>query len=146
VPGGAPAGGGGAGAARVADMERELFQGRQGCSYCHTMQKTEPLPTIVPPKIPVRWQQHASFDHRAHRPIACVGCHAAAPKSADTTDVLLPKLGVCQECHRAGGGARAGCPECHLYHDRVKERSPDGPHSVPQFLTKEAPPAPAKKP
>jgi hypothetical protein len=127
-------------------MERELFQGRQGCSYCHTMQKTEPLPTIVPPKIPVRWQQHASFDHRAHRPIACVGCHAAAPKSADTTDVLLPKLGVCQECHRAGGGARAGCPECHLYHDRVKERSPDGPHSVPQFLTKEAPPAPAKKP
>jgi len=134
--------------AAVAQMERDLFQGRQGCPYCHTVEKTEPLPRIVPPKIPVRWLPHSSFDHRAHRPLACAACHPDAKKSVETTDVLLPRMPVCRECHRGGVGARAGCVECHIYHDRSKERAPDGPHTVPQFTAKGAAPAaaPAKKP
>jgi hypothetical protein len=144
---GAPAapagGGGGVNLGAVAQMERDLFQGRQGCPYCHTVEKTDPLPRIVPPKIPVRWLVHSSFDHRAHRPLACAACHAAAAKSVDTTDVLLPKMDVCRECHRDGGGARAGCVECHVYHDRSKERAPDGPHTVPQFTARAGAPAPA---
>jgi len=62
--------------------------------------------------------------------------------------VLLPRMPVCRECHRGGVGARAGCVECHIYHDRSKERAPDGPHTVPQFTAKGAAPAaaPAKKP
>ncbi len=135
--------GGGVSLAAVAQMERDLFQGRQGCPYCHTVEKTEPLPRIVPPKIPVRWLPHSSFDHRAHRPLACAACHPDAKKSVETTDVLLPRMQVCRECHRDGGGARAGCVECHAYHDRSKERTPDGPHTVPQFTARGAVPAPA---
>jgi hypothetical protein len=138
------------GAAAAAKVKELLQDKRQGCPFCHTVQPAEPLPTIVPPKIPIRWQPHASFDHRAHRPLACAACHEAARQSEDTTDVLLPKLQVCRECHRGGGGARAGCVECHLYHDRAKERSPDGPFpTVPQFVAGDgrpvAPPVPAEK-
>jgi hypothetical protein len=123
----------GAPPAAVAQAEKELFTGRQGCPYCHTVERTEDLPKIAPPKIPDRWLSHSAFGHRAHRPLACVACHAAAPKSVETSDVLMPKIQVCQECHREGGGAQAGCVECHLYHDRAKERVPDGPLTIPQF-------------
>jgi hypothetical protein len=150
APGAAPgAPAPGAGFAQVAKIEKDLFEGRTGCPYCHTVEKGEGLPTIVPPKIPLVWFRHATFNHRAHRPLTCEACHDKARTSTDTTDVLLPKLGSCQECHRQGGGARADCGECHIYHDRSKERSPDGPFTVPQFVTKGMPaPAPAadKKP
>jgi hypothetical protein len=142
-------GGGGGGLAAVAQLERGLYEGRSAvCPYCHMIEKADPLPRIVPPKIPVRWLPHSSFDHRAHRPLACVACHPDARKSTDTADVLLPKMAVCQECHREGGGARAGCVECHLYHDRSKERSPDGPHTVPQLAATagRSAAAPATKP
>jgi hypothetical protein len=142
-------GGGGGGLAGVVQLERGLYEGRSAvCPFCHMVEKADPLPRIVPPKIPVRWLPHSSFDHRAHRPLACLACHPDAKKSTDTADVLLSKMAVCQECHREGGGARAGCVECHLYHDRSKERSPDGPHTVPQFAVMGGRPtaAPATKP
>jgi hypothetical protein len=135
--------------AGVAQLERGLYEGRTAiCPYCHTVEKADPLPRIVPPKIPVRWLLHSSFDHRAHRPLACLACHVEAKKSTDTADVLLPKMVVCQECHREGGGARAGCVECHLYHDRSKERPPDGPHTVPELAVTagRSTAAPATKP
>jgi hypothetical protein len=142
--GGAPSGGGG-GAAAAAKVKELLADKRQGCPFCHTVQPgatPEALPTIVPPKIPVRWQQHATFDHRAHRPLACAACHEKALQSEDTADILLPKLQACRECHREGGGARAGCVECHLYHDRAKERSSDGPFkTVPGFVAADGKPA-----
>ncbi|MBI3458027.1 MAG: hypothetical protein HY002_19810 [Candidatus Rokubacteria bacterium] len=152
APGGGAAPGGGPGRAAVAEavaqMERDLFFGRQGCPYCHTVERAEPLPRIVPTKIPARWLPHSAFDHRAHRPLACVACHDRTPKSVETADVLLPRIGVCRDCHREGRGARAGCVECHLYHDRAKERAPDGPLTVRQFTASGAGPAasPAKAP
>jgi hypothetical protein len=140
--GGAPSGAGGAAAA--AKVKALLEDKRQGCPFCHVLQPGEPFPTIVPPKIPTRWQQQATFDHRAHRPLACAACHEKALQSEDTADILLPKLQTCRECHREGGGARAGCVECHLYHDRTKERSNDGPFpTVPRFVTAERRPAAA---
>jgi hypothetical protein len=153
APSAAPSGGAGGGVgsgAAAAKVKELLADKRQGCAYCHTVQPAEPLATIVPPKIPTRWQQQAHFDHRAHRPLACSACHEAARTSEDTADILLPKLQVCRECHRDGGGARAACVECHLYHDRAKERSSDGPFpTVPKFVATDGraatPPAPAEK-
>src|SRR5262245_50711476 len=142
-------GGGGAGLAAAVQLEKGLYEGRSAvCPFCHTVEKADPLPRIAPTKIPTRWLPHSWFDHRAHRPLACLACHPAARKSTDTADVLLPKMAVCQECHRESGGARAGCVECHIYHDRSKERSPDGPHTVPQFAQRGGAPGaePAKKP
>jgi hypothetical protein len=124
-----------AGLAAVSAAEKELFTGRQGCRYCHTVDEGEQgLPRIVPPKIPNRWLPQSAFDHRAHRALTCVACHDGTPKSLETTDVLMPRIGSCRECHRGRGGARSGCVECHLYHDRAKER-PAGGHTVPEFVT-----------
>jgi hypothetical protein len=134
---GQPAPGRGAPPAAVADAEKELFAGRTGCKYCHTLEEGEQgLPKIVPTKIPNRWLPQSTFNHRVHRPLDCVACHPGAPKSADTADVLMPKIQVCRECHRPGEGARTDCAECHLYHDRGKERPAQGPFvTVPEFVT-----------
>ena len=59
--------------------------------------------------------------------------------SKETTDVLLPSVAVCRECHRERGGARTGCVECHVYHDKTRERDPSGPFAVPQLV--KGPPA-----
>ncbi len=106
---------------------------KQKCEFCHVM-KGQPgqLPETVPTAIPVRWLPHAVFDHGAHRPVACAECHQAA-KSTETTDVLLPSVKVCRECHHERGGARARCVECHLYHDKSRERPLDGPYTVRQL-------------
>lgn len=55
--------------------------------------------------------------------------------SNKTTDILLPKIGICMECHKPEGGARANCVECHIYHDRSKQRSPDGFMSLTELKT-----------
>lgn len=55
--------------------------------------------------------------------------------SSKTTDILLPKIGICMECHKPEGGARANCVECHIYHDRSKQRSPDGFMSLSELKT-----------
>jgi len=108
---------------------------KQKCEFCHTLSSApDRLPRVAPTAIPARWLPHSVFDHGAHRPLACTECHKATA-STDTTDVLLPSITVCRECHRQGGGARAGCVECHIYHDKAKERDPSGPFAVPQ-LTK----------
>jgi len=75
------------------------------------------------------------FDHRAHRSVNCVDCHAAALTSSATSDVLSPNLDTgtksCVSCHKpdvdsftAGvhRGATSDCISCHQFHDRTKER------------------------
>jgi hypothetical protein len=112
-------------------IEPSLF--KQRCEYCHTLTREGEAPAeIVPPNIPARWLPHARFDHAAHRPVACTECHVAVT-STETTDVLLPKIETCRECHQPRGGARAGCVECHRYHDKTQERDPNGPFKVRQL-------------
>ena len=111
----------------VAKFEGSAFK---QCQECHTMTfATGQLPEVAPPAIPVRWLPHSVFDHGVHRPIVCTECHKAST-SKETTDVLLPSVKVCRECHRSAGGARAGCVECHLHHDKSKERDLNGPFTV----------------
>ncbi|HEU4371232.1 MAG TPA: hypothetical protein VFV05_23675 [Methylomirabilota bacterium] len=116
-------------ATQFASIEPGLF--KQRCGYCHTLTREEPA-QVVPPAIPARWLPHSRFDHGAHRPVACTGCHAAGA-STETKDVLLPKVETCRECHQARGGARTGCVECHRYHDKRQERDSNGPFTVRQL-------------
>ena len=109
---------------------------------------------IEKPGIPERWWHHGEFDHGSHRVTSCVSCHEgsggdADPKlriqpgdseevveqkrkaryekcSTETADILLPGIDTCMKCHKPEGGASAACVECHLYHDRSKQRSLDG--------------------
>ncbi len=117
----------------VAKFESSAFK---QCQECHVMKEkdaTGPLPEFALSAIPVRWLPHSIFDHGVHRPVACTECHKAAT-SKETTDVLLPSVSVCRECHRSAGGARAGCVECHLHHDKNKERDLNGPFTIERLL------------
>jgi len=120
-------------AQKMATIEPTLF-GKQGCGYCHTLEGDEPSSVgVVPPAIPARWLPHSRFDHAAHRPLACTECHGGATASDKTTDVLLPRLETCSECHKPRAGARAVCVECHRYHDKTQERDPSGPFTARQL-------------
>jgi len=118
--------------AQLQGAERVMF--KQKCEFCHTVSSApDRLPRVAATAIPARWLPHSVFDHGAHRPLTCTECHKATV-STETTDVLLPSIAVCRECHRQGGGARAGCVECHSYHDKAKERDPSGPFAIPQLI------------
>jgi hypothetical protein len=121
---------------------------KRGCLECHSVafsgqpsavsgtdSDASSLPSITPTVIPNRWLPHSVFDHKAHRLLACVACHAQAPQSRDTADVLLPGIKACVECHRESGGARSSCVECHLYHDRSRERRRGGQFTIEQLRT-----------
>ncbi len=116
------------------------------CLECHHYGEAgaKGVPTRVEPtRVPDVWFTHASFDHTAHRAVSCRECHSGSyalnedgktlnPKaSVVATDVLLPAIDNCVQCHapakeqggwfgsaRAStGGASFDCTECHRYHN-----------------------------
>jgi hypothetical protein len=124
--------------AQIGKAESALF--KKKCAECHALTAgSEKLPEVVPTAIPARWLPHSRFDHGAHRPVACTECHGGALKSTETRDVLLPSKTTCRECHRDAGGARAGCVECHLYHDKTKARDLNGPLTIRQLTGRDVP-------
>lgn len=64
----------------------------------------------------------AVFDHSAHESMECADCHEAE-KSELSSDILMPYLNNCQQCH---GGEKStmmvatGCVGCHGYHAKTK--------------------------
>ncbi|MBI3781535.1 MAG: hypothetical protein HY278_10865 [candidate division NC10 bacterium] len=122
-------------AAQMQSAEAVLFkQKEQKCQLCHMLTFVpEKLPEVAPTAIPIRWLPHSRFDHGAHRMLACTECHKAA-ESKETTDVLLPSITTCRNCHRDTGSARSGCVECHLYHDKAKDRDLNGPFTIRELV------------
>jgi predicted CXXCH cytochrome family protein len=123
----------------VREAEKRLYAGGKQsiCGLCHTLQDPSPgsqLPTVVRPEIPARWFKHGKYDHQAHirattikaaNTNACELCHRPdlpVSKSTQTSDVLLPGIVSCQECHSSAGGASAQCVTCHQYHERPASR------------------------
>lgn len=115
------------------------------CAKCHLVDPkptaTE-LPGIVKPEIPERWLRHSVFDHGVHRPVQCTQCHmkstpdertkkkAGVAESELSSDVLLPTVQTCRECHRPGSGARTACVACHDYHAKKGERDLKSPLTI----------------
>jgi hypothetical protein len=118
--------------------EAEWLLWAKTCKQCHVLSPTGgPLPQVAQSTIRSRWLEHAEFDHHAHRMMACTACHARAPESHDTTDVLLPGIQTCQQCHRdrdsSQDTAEGRCFECHQYHDWSKARRTKGRFSIPEL-------------
>jgi hypothetical protein len=112
---------------RVAEAEQLLWA--KTCKQCHTLtlSMSAPIPAVAKSNITVRWFQYAAFDHDQHRLVSCESCHTRARTSQETTDVLLPGIRTCRQCHHAGSeGAEARCFECHDYHDWSKEKELNG--------------------
>jgi hypothetical protein len=121
---------------RTAVAERLLWE--KNCKICHivTQGGGVGLPTIVKAIIPVRWFPHAEFDHESHRMVECTGCHLNIPQSRLTSDINVPGIEICRDCHRQAGpkaGAAEGrCFECHSYHDWRNERRIEGKYDISQ--------------
>ena len=103
------------------------------CGRCHAMQRDAAggLPTVPPAKVTARWFTKASFDHAAHQGLTCASCHPKAATSTVSSDVLLPGIQTCQNCH-LGSKTSAGdsCSTCHAYHDWSKEKTVDGKYTI----------------
>ena len=112
----------------VAKAESVLYGGKTTCLECHnpgTPAGVKPA-TIEAPKVPDVWLARSRFDHSAHRGVGCLDCHAKAPTSVVSTDILLPGIESCRTCHAPAsrsatgemtGGVRHDCAECHKYHN-----------------------------
>jgi hypothetical protein len=105
--------------------ERLLFAAGGRCRTCHleTGAPWQPgqLPQYAKTYIPDRWFPASRFSHDRHRLLRCEECHSQVMESTQAKDVLMPRIGVCQNCHNPRVGARYDCSECHTYHDRDKE-------------------------
>lgn len=122
-------------ATQLRNAESLVF--KQRCELCHTLVPgPDALPVVAPTAIPARWMPHARFDHGSHRPLACAECHRAA-ESTETTDVLLPSIETCAQCHRGTKPptARSGCVECHVYHDKTADLDMNGPFTIRELAT-----------
>lgn len=71
-----------------------------------------------------RLSQARPFPHAQHTAEACTSCHAATD-SKKATDVLMPPISRCRDCHGDRGTSakiQTVCTDCHGYH---------GPEAVP---------------
>ena len=109
--------------------ERELFT-KTACYLCHSVAEkpssertaTNTHYRVSDPAVPSTWLTKSIFDHGAHEEVSCESCHEGVRKSSETTDVLLPGVKSCQECHSQGvkhGYVKSDCTMCHSYHDSL---------------------------
>jgi len=117
--------------------DAQLLLWRKSCKECHALSYPngfDALPTVAKASITKRWLPHAEFDHKAHQMVECVSCHAKANQSRETSDVLLPGVQSCRQCHHSGqDAAEARCFECHAYHDWSKEKPVAGKFTIKQL-------------
>ncbi|QTN34038.1 cytochrome c3 family protein [Akkermansiaceae bacterium] len=107
-----------------ADMKGEVPGGRRapfaGCATCHDV--SEPAvdngaPVIAKVAAPNRWMNVGNFNHSMHvKGLSCLDCHNVM-KSELTSDVNLPSIKSCVDCHSPGGGIDHRCITCHSYHN-----------------------------
>lgn len=119
--------------------EHVLFNGAGGCMYCHEKKDTagpakpDSLPEFWPTNIPERWLPHSRFDHQSHQMLRCTECHPATT-SQKTSDVLLPRIDNCRQCHNPQVGARSACIDCHSYHVRSQKGAWVGTRTIQDCL------------
>jgi hypothetical protein len=92
------------------------------CGECHVPAGADGSLEVMPVTQPARFFMHGWFDHEEHKQEKCTSCHSAE-KSKASSDLLLPEIGQCRECHE-GESARtaevpSGCAMCHSYHPRT---------------------------
>jgi hypothetical protein len=117
--------------------DAQLLLWRKSCQKCHLLtypNGPDALPVVAKSALTTRWLPHAEFNHQAHQMVQCASCHAKANDSRLTSDVLIPGIQTCRQCHRPGpDAAEARCFECHTYHDWSKEKPVAGKYTIQQI-------------
>lgn len=89
------------------------------CFDCHEVTQRGPADfDVVPVRLPERYMQKGWFDHKSHETESCESCHVATG-SHSASDVLLPKIATCRQCHGGESAAKAvpsSCAMCHDFH------------------------------
>lgn len=120
---------------RTEDAEWLLWT--KTCKQCHALLSGKgQLPIVAASNLTTRWLPHAQFDHQAHGMMTCASCHANTDLSRETSDVLLPGIQTCQQCHREDRPkevAEGRCFECHQYHDWAKAKRTKGRFTIPEL-------------
>jgi hypothetical protein len=118
---------------RAMTIAEDLFE-RRACINCHEVSATDDpdLPWRVEPvRLTTSFFPHANFTHAAHdtEVTNCGACHNAR-ESVSSTDVLIPDIESCRDCHGSGVARRnnaaqtpSTCIMCHSFHFDAK-----GPH------------------
>jgi len=122
-----------------ADMKGKIPGGQRapfaGCATCHDV--SEPTGESATPGIkkvatPDRWMTLGKFNHDMHRKgQTCLDCHNVT-NSQLTSDLNLPSIKSCVECHGAKGGIDHRCIRCHTYHNSEPTFSPPGSSILPR--------------
>jgi len=113
--------------ARAFAVARDLFE-RRTCHDCHEISATgrpdDPW-KVEAARLTSEWMPSARFNHARHATTitGCDRCHDAA-SSDEATDVLIPTIADCRECHGSGDPHRnpaalveSSCTLCHGFHD-----------------------------
>ena len=102
------------------------------CTECHLPAQTAGRADLVPVNLPDRFLEHGFFSHDAHKREKCTDCHAADTSKA-ASDLLIPDLKSCRDCHRGASALKtktivpSSCAMCHAYHVPSGQWSPDRP-------------------
>ncbi len=101
------------------------------CSDCHGVVNNGAANAaarfdIVPVSLADHYLPKGRFPHNQHETYngntgdaACIACHKGVETSKVSTDVLLPAVANCQECHgstKVATNAPATCDTCHGFH------------------------------
>lgn len=117
--------------ARAAAAATQLFE-KTGCVVCHEVSRAPaaahtaatpgrdlPQWTVAPVTAAHPWMPKAKFNHEAHATAECTACHAA-PLSKKASDVLMPNIESCRDCHSGkdpvANKVQSDCGLCHGFH------------------------------
>jgi len=104
-------------------MARELLE-RRVCVDCHDV--TRVLGDagfdqwrVSPVKLTQNWMPRARFNHAKHITQPCTACHGQAEHSKVSSDILMPTITKCRECHGDNNDSTklsSDCVMCHRFH------------------------------
>ncbi|MEM8789973.1 MAG: cytochrome c3 family protein [Pseudomonadota bacterium] len=90
-------------AAEETERQLDAIFGLRLCATCHEAQKVADREVasgwlVQPALLQRHWMPRANFSHERHKEMDCEGCHSATV-SASATDVLMPQISGCRDCH-----------------------------------------------
>jgi hypothetical protein len=74
---------------------------------------------IAPVRLTQNWMPRARFNHAAHITQPCTSCHNTAEHSKRSSDILMPRIAKCRECHGDASDTSklsSDCVMCHRFH------------------------------
>jgi len=108
---------------KARSVAQEIFE-KTTCKTCHEVSVDESGTylskwRVDPIRLTKQWMPKSDFDHYRHRTSDCSLCHDAG-NSTQSTDVLMPDLPVCEECHTGErtheNKTPSSCISCHQFH------------------------------